>query len=100
MNAEGEIRPLRPEEFLPHMELIFTMPPDLSRIIPGRARRQHRKALVKSPSSTRRHSERLIELAASLGAEILSLGPRILRTETAPLAALSAILYEKGDWEL
>lgn len=40
------------------------------------------------------------ELAASLGAEILSLGPRILRTETAPLAALSAILYEKGDWEL
>ncbi len=40
------------------------------------------------------------ELAHSLGAGILSLGPRILRTETAPLAALSAILYEKGDWEL
>ena len=39
------------------------------------------------------------ELAASLGADVLSLGPRILRTETAPLAALSAILYEKGDWE-
>ena len=39
------------------------------------------------------------ELAASLGGRILSLGPRILRTETAPLAALAAILYEKGDWE-
>lgn len=38
-------------------------------------------------------------LAESLGAKILSLGPRILRTETAPLAALSAILYEKGEME-
>lgn len=39
------------------------------------------------------------QLAETLGGKILSLGPRILRTETAPLAALSAILYEKGDWE-
>lgn len=39
-------------------------------------------------------------LAQSLGARLLTLGPRILRTETAPLAALSAILYQKGDWEL
>lgn len=37
------------------------------------------------------------ELAVSLGAELLTLGPRILRTETAPLAALSAILYERGE---
>ena len=40
------------------------------------------------------------ELARSLGAEVLTLGRRILRTETAPLAALSAIFYEKGDMEL
>lgn len=38
-------------------------------------------------------------LAQSLGAKILSLGPRILRTETAPVAALSAIFYEKGEME-
>lgn len=38
-------------------------------------------------------------LAQSLGAHILTLGPRILRTETAPLAALSAVFYDKGDFE-
>ncbi len=38
-------------------------------------------------------------LAESLGASLLSLGPRILRTETAPLAAISAILYERGEFE-
>ncbi|MFZ5826105.1 MAG: 16S rRNA (uracil(1498)-N(3))-methyltransferase, partial [Bacillota bacterium] len=27
----------------------------------------------------------------------VTLGPRILRTETAPLAAASAILFERGD---
>ncbi|RCW58262.1 16S rRNA (uracil(1498)-N(3))-methyltransferase [Halanaerobium sp. ST460_2HS_T2] len=32
-----------------------------------------------------------------LEAEIISLGPRILRTETAGIAALTAILYEKGE---
>lgn len=37
--------------------------------------------------------------AESLGARLLSLGPRILRTETAPLAALTAVLYEKGEME-
>lgn len=31
------------------------------------------------------------------GASLAGLGPRILRTETAPLAALAAILYECGD---
>ena len=34
------------------------------------------------------------------GGPALTLGPRILRTETAPLAALSAIFYEKGGMEL
>lgn len=38
-------------------------------------------------------------LAESLGAGLLTLGPRILRAETAPLAALAAVLYEKGEME-
>ncbi|WP_322174026.1 RsmE family RNA methyltransferase [Acutalibacter caecimuris] len=38
-------------------------------------------------------------LARRLGARPVTLGPRILRTETAPLAALSATLYEKGEME-
>lgn len=36
-------------------------------------------------------------LCQSAGALAVSLGPRILRAETAALAALSAVLYEKGD---
>lgn len=36
-------------------------------------------------------------LAAESGLVALSLGTRILRCETAPLAALAAILYEAGD---
>lgn len=39
------------------------------------------------------------ETAERLGAKLLTLGPRILRTETAPLAALAAILSEKGEME-
>lgn len=44
-------------------------------------------------------SEEEAALAEGLGARIASLGPRILRTETAPLAALAAVFYEKGDME-
>ena len=40
------------------------------------------------------------ELARSLGGKLLTLGSRILRTETAPLAALSCIFYQTGDMEL
>lgn len=39
-------------------------------------------------------------LAEELGAKLLTLGPRILRTETAPLAALAAVMYETGGMEL
>ncbi|MBE7051636.1 MAG: 16S rRNA (uracil(1498)-N(3))-methyltransferase [Ruminococcaceae bacterium] len=39
-----------------------------------------------------------VEAATELGFEIVSMGPRILRTETAPLAALTAVMYEMGDW--
>jgi len=39
-----------------------------------------------------------IDAAKNCGIEIVTLGPRILRTETAPLACISAIMYELGDW--
>jgi len=39
-----------------------------------------------------------IKYALNHGFSIVTLGPRILRTETAPLAAISAVLYELGDW--
>ena len=37
-------------------------------------------------------------LAAQAGAYTVSMGPRILRTETAPIAAVTAVLYQLGDW--
>ena len=42
--------------------------------------------------------EKEIELAKEKGMSIVTLGPRILRCETAPIATLSAVLYELGDW--
>ncbi len=39
-----------------------------------------------------------IELAMSKNIKPVTLGPRILRTETAPLAVLAAVMYELGDW--
>ncbi|MBO5743369.1 MAG: RNA methyltransferase, partial [Clostridia bacterium] len=42
--------------------------------------------------------EEEISLARQSGFQILTLGPRIMRTETAPLACISAIMYEIGDW--
>ncbi len=39
-----------------------------------------------------------IILAKEKNINIVTLGPRILRTETAPLAALAAVMYQLGDW--
>lgn len=41
-------------------------------------------------------SEEEVRLAEAAGMKICSLGPRILRCETAPLCALSAVLYAAG----
>jgi len=38
-----------------------------------------------------------VEKAMNAGMQVCSLGPRILRCETAPLCALSALLYHTGD---
>lgn len=42
--------------------------------------------------------EEEIHLAKENGFKTVTLGPRIMRTETAPLACISAIMYELGDW--
>ncbi|HBY93552.1 MAG: 16S rRNA (uracil(1498)-N(3))-methyltransferase [Ardenticatenaceae bacterium] len=44
-------------------------------------------------------TEEEIERAQAQGAIPVTLGPRILRAETAGIAATAAILYELGDWE-
>lgn len=41
--------------------------------------------------------DREIELALKNGFDIISLGPRILRTETAGIVVLSILMYELGD---
>jgi 16S rRNA (uracil1498-N3)-methyltransferase len=43
-------------------------------------------------------SERELDIAAAVGFTSLSLGPRVLRTETAPLAVLSAMQALWGDF--
>ena len=39
-----------------------------------------------------------VALAAAKGVHCVTLGPRILRCETAPVATVSAVMYELGDW--
>ncbi len=39
-----------------------------------------------------------VGLARAKGMKTITLGPRIMRTETAPLAVSAAIMYEIGDW--
>ena len=40
---------------------------------------------------------RVLEEAADAGIRLCSMGPRILRCETAPLVALTALMYESGN---
>lgn len=44
-------------------------------------------------------SEEEADFAARRGAVAVTLGKRILRTETAPVAVTAAILYAKGEWQ-
>ena len=39
-----------------------------------------------------------IDRARDKNLNIVTLGPRIMRCETAPIAAVSAVMYELGDW--
>lgn len=40
------------------------------------------------------------DLASSLGAHSVLIGPRILRCETAPVAAVSAVMYHTGNFDV
>lgn len=42
-------------------------------------------------------SDEEVVLASQRGARVVTMGPRILRTETAAIAALSAVMYAYGD---
>ncbi len=42
--------------------------------------------------------EKEVELARNMGLDICTLGSRILRCETAPLCALSAVMYASGEF--
>ena len=42
--------------------------------------------------------EQEVQSAMQAGAHTVTLGPRILRCETAPVATVSAVMYELGDW--
>ena len=42
-------------------------------------------------------SEKEVDLAKNSGAEIVSLGKRILRCETAGLVTIALVAYEKGE---
>ena len=44
-------------------------------------------------------TEEEVRAAQAAGMRICTLGPRILRCETAPLCALTAILYEAGEFD-
>ncbi len=44
------------------------------------------------------YDQKEVEQAAELGIEICTLGKRILRCETAPLCALSAVMYASGEF--
>lgn len=45
-------------------------------------------------------SEKEAQLAQEAGLSCVSIGPRILRCETAPVAALCAIMYETGNFDI
>lgn len=45
-------------------------------------------------------SDAEVQFALSSGMEVVSIGPRILRCETAPVAALCAIMYHTGNFDI
>ena len=53
-------------------------------------------ALLTGPEGGLESAE--VELAAAAGFSVCTLGKRILRCETAPLCALSAVMYDSGEF--
>ena len=76
--------------------LIWALYPLFARLLPGGSR-PRRIALITGSEGGFAPEE--AALAAAAGAKTVGLGPRILRCETAPLAALAAVLTLTGDLE-
>ena len=53
-------------------------------------------ALISGPEGGLEAQE--VERASDLGVHVCTLGRRILRCETAPLCALSAVMYASGEF--
>ena len=53
-------------------------------------------ALMTGPEGGLEVSE--VEQAMEMGLQVCTLGKRILRCETAPLCALSAVMYDAGEF--
>lgn len=70
-------------------------PKPLREILPDLIRAASRVLVIVGPEGGFSHEE--VERAEAAGAVAISLGSRILRTETAALVIASAILYETGD---
>lgn len=97
----------RVNEILPFKEMIKLLDKEKDIIVPYEDEKQKSiKTILKSIKQNRIHliigpeggfefSE--IEMLKEIGANIVSLGPRILRTETAGLVASTMIFYELGD---
>ncbi|MGA0276024.1 MAG: 16S rRNA (uracil(1498)-N(3))-methyltransferase, partial [Dehalococcoidia bacterium] len=51
-------------------------------------------ALIGPPGGLSSHE---VEEIISAGADLVTMGPRILRSETAAITVMSAILFESGD---
>lgn len=60
------------------------------------AKPYHSISLLSGPEGGLESRE--VEQASQMGLEICTLGKRILRCETAPLCALSAVMYEAGEF--
>lgn len=94
-------------EILPFKEMIKLLDKEKDIIVPYEDEKQKSiKTILKSIKQNRIHliigpeggfefSE--IEMLKEIGANIVTLGPRILRTETAGLVASTMIFYELGD---
>jgi len=70
----------------------------LSAVLEARAERPRTIALFIGPEGGLAPDE--IEAARASGIHPISLGPRTLRTETAGLAAVAALMYALGEWQL
>ncbi len=71
--------------------------PGLRETLRGALRASKRVGVVIGPEGGMEKGE--IEALADIGGKALSLGPRILRTETAGMCVLSALMYEAGELE-